>query len=262
MALLELVPTVEPTEKHDDFVVMDDFAKSEIDLAEITKRILAIVRKEHIDYKSFLDICQRVRTKAGLRKPKKQRTLPKLLSEADLKRFFRTIQDCCNVEHEVMLRLLFFTAIRVSELVNIKIGDVDLGNCKIFIDQGQGSKDRYILFPTSFRLILSSHLRANPKNKFLFESGQFRAYSPRRIQQIVKEYGEKAGIERVHPHLFRHQMLTFLTRSGLSDAQIQLISGHSSKKSLELYQHLGLESVEQAYQNAALAAEASLNGRK
>src|SRR6476619_1251470 len=153
MALLELVPTVEPTEKHDDFVVMDDFAKSEIDLAEITKRILAIVRKEHIDYKSFLDICQRVRTKAGLRKPKKQRTLPKLLSEADLKRFFRTIQDCCNVEPEVMLRLLFFTAIRVSELVNIKISDVDLGNCKIFIDQGKGSKDRYILFPTSFRLI-------------------------------------------------------------------------------------------------------------
>ena len=131
------------------------------------------------------------------------------MSEADLKRFFRTIQDCCNVEHEVMLRLLFFTAIRVSELVNIKISDVDLGNCKIFIDQGKGSKDRYILFPTSFRLILSSHLQADPRNKFLFESGQFRAYSPRRIQQIVKEYGEKAGIERVHPHLFRHQDADF-----------------------------------------------------
>ena len=58
MVLLELVAAVDTTKKHDDFVVMDDFAKSEIDLAEITKRILAIVRKEHIDYKSFLDICQ------------------------------------------------------------------------------------------------------------------------------------------------------------------------------------------------------------
>jgi hypothetical protein len=56
-------------------------------------------------------------------------------------------------------------------------------------------------------------------------------------------------------------MLTWLTKSGLSDAQIQLISGHSSKKSLEVYQHLGLESVEASYQAAAQLAEANLNGR-
>ena len=54
----------------------------------------------------------------------------------------------------------------------------------------------------------------------------------------------------VHPHLFRHQMITYLTSRGLSDAQIQLISGHESKKSLEIYQHLSLSAVEQAYQEA------------
>jgi integrase len=51
----------------------------------------------------------------------------------------------------------------------------------------------------------------------------------------------------LHPHLFRHQMLTYLTSKGLTDAQIQLISGHESKKSLEVYQHLSLESVDKAY---------------
>jgi site-specific recombinase XerD len=56
--------------------------------------------------------------------------------------------------------------------------------------------------------------------------------------------------------VFRHQMITWLTRSGLSDAQIQLISGHESKKSLEIYQHMGLESVEQAYQVAAAQCRA------
>jgi hypothetical protein len=61
--------------------------------------------------------------------------------------------------------------------------------------------------------------------------------------------------------LFRHQMLTALTRSGLSDAQIQLISGHASKQSLEVYQHIGLESVADAYQTAAAAAEMRLSGR-
>ena len=54
----------------------------------------------------------------------------------------------------------------------------------------------------------------------------------------------------VHPHLFRHQMLTFLTSKGLSDAQIQLISGHETKKNLEVYQHLSLKSVESVYQHA------------
>ena len=135
--------------------------------------------------------------------------------------------------------------------MRIKVSDIDLGQSKIFIDQGKGAKDRYLLFPASFRLVLKSHLRANPNNRYLFESRRCAFFTPRRVQQIVQEYRERAGIiQKVHPHLFRHQMLTYLTARGLSDAQIQLISGHESKKSLEVYQHLSLESVEQAYQDA------------
>ncbi len=122
---------------------------------------------------------------------------------------------------------------------------------KIFIDQGKGNKDRYILFPESFRLVLKSHLKANPKNRHLFESQRFGPFSPRRVQQIVHQYRQRAGIaQHVHPHLFRHQMLTYLTSQGLSDAQIQLISGHKTKKRLEVYQHLSLQAVESAYQEA------------
>src|ERR1700736_1698808 len=129
--------------------------------------------------------------------------------------------------------------------------NVDLDHCKIFIDRGKGNKDRYILFPESFRLVLKSHLKANPKNHYLFESRRFGAFSPRRVQQIVYQYRQRAGIAQpVHPHLFRHQMLTYLTSQGLSDAQIQLISGHKTKKSLEVYQHLSLQAVESAYQEA------------
>jgi site-specific recombinase XerD len=86
---------------------------------------------------------------------------------------------------------------------------------------------------------------------YLFESQRCTPFTPRRVQQIVQAYREWAGIARhVHPHLFRHQMLTYLTAQGLSDAQIQLISGHGSKKSLEVYQHLSLDIVEEAYQEA------------
>jgi integrase/recombinase XerD len=263
MRTLEVVQPFETANNQPDFVVLDDFAKSaEIDLEGVTKEILRIVRREHVDYASFLDICQRVRKKAGLKRTKPRRKLPQLLSEADLRRFFNAIQDAEVVEHEIMLKFLLFTSLRVSELVSIRTSDVDMGNCKVFIREGKGSKDRCILFPSSFRLILSSHLKSNPRNQYLFESSQRRAYSPRRIQQLVKFYQEKAGIkQRIHPHLFRHQMITWLTKQGLSDCKIQLISGHSSKKSLEIYQHLSLEAVEASYQAAAQLAEASLNGR-
>jgi len=98
-------------------------------------------------------------------------------------------------------------------------------------------------------------LLINPWSQPTIEPTKLRFYcaanATKAMEQIVQRYREQAGITQpVHPHLFRHQMLTFLTAKGLSDAQIQLISGHETKKSLEVYQHLSLESVKNAYQNA------------
>lgn len=222
----------------------------------IVTQFVRIARKERLDYAAFLYICQQARRRLGLRKPPQERRLPQLLPDTELKKFFRVLQQCGNLQHEIMLKLLFFSAVRVSELVHVKVADIDFTQCKIFIAQGKGGKDRYILFPASFRLVLQSHLRANPKNRYLFETTRYTAFTPRRVQQIVKYYRDQAGIaQHVHPHLFRHQMITYLTTRGLSDSQIQLISGHGSKKSLEIYQHLSLQNVEQAYQDAVKTLE-------
>jgi integrase/recombinase XerD len=100
-----------------------------------------------------------------------------------------------------------------------------------FSSSRANAKDRYILFPASFRLVLKSHLHAAPRNRYLFETRRFGPFTTRRIQQIVQGYREMAGITQpLNPHLFRRQMLTYLTSKGLTDAQIQLISGHESKK--------------------------------
>ena len=228
---------------------MQNSEKSE--KSEVVEKIIRLARKERLSYDDFIYVCQQARKKLGLRRPRKDKRLPQLLSETELKKFFQVISDCGNLQHEIMLKMLFFTAVRVGELVKIKVSDIDFNQCKIFIEEGKGKKDRYILFPNNFRLVLQSHLRANPKNKYLFETTRYTCFTPRRVQQIVKEYREIAEItQKVHPHLFRHQMITFLTSQGLSDSQIQLISGHESKKSLEIYQHLSLKNVEQSYQEA------------
>lgn len=219
--------------------------------SEIVEKIVRLARKERLSYDDFIYVCGQARKKLGLRRPRKEKHLPQILPKTELKRFFQVISECGNLQHEIMLKLLFFTAVRVGELVKIKVSDVDFNGCKIFIEEGKGKKDRYILFPNNFRLVLQSHLRANPKNKYLFETTRYSCFTPRRIQQIVKEYREIADIEqKVHPHLLRHQMITYLTSEGLSDSRIQLISGRESKKSLEIYQHLSLKNVEQDYQEA------------
>lgn len=231
-------------------------AKKQNAKLEVVKKIVHVARQHRLSYEDFVYVCQQVRLKLKLKKTRTEKRLPEILSLADLKKFFKTVQKCGDLQHELMLKLLLYTAVRVSELVNIRVGDVDVDDCKIFIDSGKGNKDRYILFPSSFRLALKSYLDARPDNVYLFESRLKQPYTARRIQQIVREYTDIAGLQRtVHPHLLRHQMLTFLTAQGLSDAKIQLISGHESRKSLELYQHLSLESVEKEYQQAVRALD-------
>jgi integrase/recombinase XerD len=217
----------------------------------IVAQLVRLARRERLSYDEFSYVCQQARKHLGLMKPQRARTLPHLLTADELTRFFRAVQDGGNVQHEIMLKLLFFTALRVGELVRIAVSAVDLTACKIFVDQGKGRKDRYILFPQAFGLVLRAHLGAHPRNRFVFETQRCGPYTVRRVQQIVQCYREAAGLGAlVRPHLFRHQMLTFLTGQKLSDAQIQLLSGHASKKSLEMYQHLSLDAVEEAYQQA------------
>src|ERR1017187_2477495 len=235
-----------PVGKRLNFVATNEKAKS-----VVVAQLVRMARKARLGYDDFLYVSQQACKKLGLRRARKERRLPQLLPDAELKRFFSAIQDCGDVQHGILLKLLFYTAVRVSELVHIEVGNVDLDACKIFINRGKGAKDRHILFPASFRLVLKSHLRATPRNRYLFEPRRFGPFTTRRIKQIVQGYREKAGITQpVHPHLFRHQMLTYLTSRGLTDAQVQLISGHESKKSLQVYQHLSLDSVHKAYQDA------------
>lgn len=151
-----------------DFVSSEQKAKSE--KSEIVEKIVRLARKERLTYDDFIYVCQQARKKLGLKKPRKKKRLPQILSEAELKKFFQVIRVCGNLRHEIMLKLLFFTTVRVGELVKVKISDIDFNRRKIFIEESKGGRDRYILFPDNFRPALQFHLRANSKNKYLFET--------------------------------------------------------------------------------------------
>ncbi|CAN5123962.1 hypothetical protein BH11CYA1_BH11CYA1_16320 [soil metagenome] len=95
-------------------------ASKQITKSEAVKKIVRVVRQHRLSYDGFIAVCQQVRIKLKMEKPKKERRLPELLSLTELKKFFRTVRICGDTQHELMLKLMLYTAVRVSELVNIQ----------------------------------------------------------------------------------------------------------------------------------------------
>ena len=219
--------------------------------SEIVSQVARIVRKHGLDYEGWRYVAKQVRKECALRPAKKGRRLPRVLNADDFRRFYEAVDKADDVQHAVMLRLLFQTAVRVSELCGIQVGDIDLENHKIRINAGKGDKDRYVLFGKSFATALRTHIAAHPNNRFLFQTRRNTRYTTRRVQQIVKLYAEQAGVKAT-PHTFRHQAITWLTRhSGMADAELQLITGHARRETLAIYQHIALDGeLEQKYQDA------------
>jgi len=217
----------------------------------IIARISRIVRRAGLDYDGWRYVAKRVRKECSLQPARKGRRLPKVLTGDDFRRFFEALDRSEDVQHSLMIRLLFYSGMRVSELCNTQVADVDLEACRIRVEQGKGGKDRTVLFGKSFAVALRTHIASHLDNRWLFQTRRNTRYSTRRVQQIVASYAEKAGVKAT-PHTFRHQAITWLTRhSGMADAELQLLTGHSKRETLAIYQHIALDGeLEAKYQQA------------
>ena len=136
--------------------------------SEIVAAVARIVRRAGLDYEGWRYIAKQVRQLCELRPAKKGRRLPRILTTADFRRFYEVLDRADVVQHALMLRLLFYTGVRVAELCGIQIADVDLEACKIRINNGKGDKDRFVLFGKSFATALRTHIAAHPKSRWLF----------------------------------------------------------------------------------------------
>ncbi len=175
--------------------------------SRIVAHIARLVKKEGLDYDAWRYVAKKVRRLCELKPEMKGRRLPRVLTTEEFRRFYQIVDHAEDVQHALMLRLLFFTAVKVSELCNIGISEVDLETCKIRVNQGKGSKDRYVLFGKGFATALRTHMAAHPHNRWLFQTRRHGKFSTRRVQQIVSKYAEEAGVKAT-PHTFRHQAIT------------------------------------------------------
>lgn len=175
------------------------------------------------------------------------RKLPRMPSMNQIHHLLGTMEADGNLKFRLMAKLFLYTGLRNSEMVNIKITDINLIDNKIFINQGKGAKDRYAIIFEDFRDTLLMYMSTIQRNIYLFENRFGNPYSDRWVRKVFQKYCEKAKLPRIYPHLMRHAFITFLTKQGWTDEQIMLLSGHSSKKSLQIYQHLALPDVEKKF---------------
>lgn len=217
-------------------------------------KLAKVLKKELPDANYVKEVFRYVRRELGLRgDASKEKKLPEILTEQELIRFYEAVWNAMDRTHVVMIKLLIFTGIRNSELANLRLEDVDINGLKIRINEGKGKKDRYVPIPSTFRGELAQYMENQRRRRatYLFETNRQDKFSTRWIRGVIKRYAREASIEkRIYPHLFRHQLLTHLTRQGILDSKIQIISGHQNRMNLAIYQDLSLADVAQEYQEA------------
>ena len=205
------------------------------------QQLVKHLRHERPDYDYLKKIFYHLRHELEISVPTKPKKLPVVPSEEEILRFYNTVWQSKRFQDMIIIKTFLYTGVRVGELVNIRLSDLDLSSCQIRINRGKGNQDRIVLFPASFKEALAMHHQTMfEKNAvYLFESSWKRKYSERGIRQMLLRYVQKTCLNHpLSPHKLRHFFLLWLKKQGIDDAMIQPYSGHVNRQSLEIYSRL------------------------
>lgn len=214
------------------------------------KQLAKHLRSERADYDYLKSVFRYLRAELEVEVPQAPKKLPYVPTEEEIQRYYKVVLKAKNTQDIVMIKTLLYTGIRVSELVNLKITDVDFARLQIRIHQGKGKKDRLVPFPEAFEetLILHAEYAKQKEAIYLFESSWKKKYTDRGIRKILKKYSDLAKMEQsISPHKLRHFLFTWLKKKGIDDALIQPYSGHSNRQSLEVYSKLAITEAQEGY---------------
>lgn len=169
-------------------------------------------------------------------RPRGEKRLPIVLSRQEIQNM---LEVTTNLKHKSILTLAYSSGLRMSELLNLEIKDIDSGRMQIRVCLGKGKKDRYtLLSQTTLDLLRVYYKKYQPKH-WLFEGLDDKRYSSTSVQRILKKACFKAGITKhVYLHCLRHSFATHLLEQGVNIQIIQRLLGHSSPRTTCMYLHV------------------------
>ena len=149
-----------------------------------------------------------------------------------------------NLKHKAVLGTIYSAGLRISEALNLRIGDVDILRMQIHVRNAKGRKDRYIKLSEANLLILKQYLPKYAPHGYLFEGPKNRKYSSSSVRQILGRSCKRAGIKkRVTPHTLRHSYATHLLELGIDLRYVQEFLGHKKPETTMIYTHISSEKV-------------------
>lgn len=174
----------------------------------------------------------------NIKTPKVEKKLPVYLTKEEI---IRLIDHAGSRKTKLIIQFLYSTGLRVSELCNLKISDLEISNGIGWVRKGKGSKDR--LFPLSDKLIqeLESFGLSELSQTYIFQ-GKNKPLTPRNIQKVISKAGKSAKINKqVTPHVLRHSYATHLLDAGTDVRIIQELLGHADLSTTQIYTHVSKE---------------------
>lgn len=185
--------------------------------------------------------------------PRLDKKLPKFLTENEVKKVLEipTGNDTMSLRDKAILEFLYSTGARVSEMVSLKKGDIDLisGIAKV---KGKGRKERLLPLGEPAILVIKKYLDSRgDKNSSLFINKKSGSLTDRGVRNILNRYIKKAAMSlKVSPHIFRHSFATHLLNRGADLRSVQELLGHSSISTTQVYTHLTIDTLKKVYEKS------------
>jgi integrase/recombinase XerD len=191
---------------------------------------------------------------SNLETPKSWQSLPKILSAEEVERLLASpdVSSSGGLRDKAMLEILYATGLRVSELVTLKVSDLNL-DLGFLITMGKGSKERTVPIGKSAISWASKYLAVRPgllaggSSSFLFISDKGLPITRQSFWKLIVSYGEKSRIGHISPHLLRHSFATHLLENGADLRSVQMMLGHSDISTTQIYTHVTNERLRQIY---------------
>lgn len=176
------------------------------------------------------------RTLYTIARPKKNQTLPNVI---ELENVVKLINSPKNIKHKCILHLLYSAGLRKSEIMSLRIADIHSETGQIFIKGAKGKRDRYTVLSDVTLDLLRRYYKAHKPAYWLFEGANGDQYSGSSVRAIYNKAILSTGICLWStPHTLRHSFATHLMQQGVSLRYVQILLGHSSSKTTEIYTHV------------------------
>jgi site-specific recombinase XerD len=176
-----------------------------------------------------------------LPRPKKSRKLPRVISREEVEAL---IKHTRNPKHKLILMLMYGAGLRVGEVINVKVEDIDMNRKQLSIYNGKGRKDRSVNLTPVLCKYLDAYIKDFAPRIMLFSGQGNIHYSRESIAKIIKKAALKAGVKKkVTPHVLRHCYATHMLEKGVDLRYIQYLLGHKSSRTTEIYTHVSTNKI-------------------